>query len=113
MLKPGIFIDRSVLEVFANEIVRVTKTISSLDSNADLEIHIDDGTANAKVFRGRANQNDLVGVCELPPALERRALKISNRLPFSPRSGQTCKEPRNSPCILKTSQMPGPICSPG
>ncbi len=46
-----IFIDRSVLEVFANESVCITKIISPLDDNATLEIHADDGDANAKLIQ--------------------------------------------------------------
>ena len=47
-LKLRIFIDRSVLEVFANETVCVTKTSSPLEANAVLEIRAEGGTANAK-----------------------------------------------------------------
>jgi len=43
-----IFIDRSVLEVFANETVCVTKIISPLDANATLEIRAEGGAATAK-----------------------------------------------------------------
>ena len=43
-----IFIDRSVLEVFANETVCVTKIIAPLDANATLTIRADDGRAVAK-----------------------------------------------------------------
>jgi len=43
-----IFIDRSVLEVFANETVCITKIISPLDANATMEIRAEDGTATAK-----------------------------------------------------------------
>jgi beta-fructofuranosidase len=43
-----IFVDRSVLEVFANETACVTKTISPLDANAALEIRAEGGSANAK-----------------------------------------------------------------
>lgn len=43
-----IFIDRSVLEVFANETVCVTKIITPLDSTASLAIHADGGPAVAK-----------------------------------------------------------------
>ena len=38
VLKLRIFIDRSALEVFANEIVCVTKTISPLEASALLAI---------------------------------------------------------------------------
>ena len=47
-LKLSIFIDRSVLEVFANETVCITKTIAPLDATATLEIRAGGGTANAK-----------------------------------------------------------------
>jgi len=47
-LKLRIFIDRSVLEVFANETVCVTKTISPLQANTALEIRAEGGNANAK-----------------------------------------------------------------
>jgi len=47
-LKLRIFIDRSVLEVFANETVCVTKTISPLAPDAALEIRAEGGNANAK-----------------------------------------------------------------
>ena len=47
-LELEIFIDRSVLEVFANETACVTKTISALEANAALEIHAEGGNANAK-----------------------------------------------------------------
>ena len=50
-LKLRIFIDRSVLEVFANESVCVTKVISPLDANAALEISAGGGNANAKRIR--------------------------------------------------------------
>ena len=43
-----VFIDRSVLEVFANETVCVTKIIAPLDANATLTIRADDGRAVAK-----------------------------------------------------------------
>ena len=42
------FIDRSVLEVFANDTACVTKVIPLLDANAPLEIHADGGTARVK-----------------------------------------------------------------
>jgi beta-fructofuranosidase len=45
-----VFIDRSVLEVFANETVCVTKVISPLDTHASLEIRADGGTAKVKRF---------------------------------------------------------------
>ena len=44
----NVFVDRSVLEVFANEIACVTKTISPLEANAALEIRVEGGNANAK-----------------------------------------------------------------
>lgn len=47
-LKLRIFIDRSVLEVFANETVCITKTVAPLEANASLEIRIEGGSANAK-----------------------------------------------------------------
>ena len=47
-LKLRIFIDRSVLEVFANEIVCFTKTISPLEANAVLELRAEGGNANAR-----------------------------------------------------------------
>jgi sucrose-6-phosphate hydrolase SacC (GH32 family) len=43
-----IFIDRSVLEVFANETVCTTKVISPLGANAVLHIRADGGMADAK-----------------------------------------------------------------
>jgi beta-fructofuranosidase len=43
-----IFIDRSVLEVFANETVCATKVISPLDASVTLEINAQGGTARAK-----------------------------------------------------------------
>jgi len=46
-----IFIDRSVMEVFANETACVTKNIAPLDGNLSLEIRAEDGQANAKVIR--------------------------------------------------------------
>ena len=46
-----IFIDRSVLEVFANESVCITKIISPPHANATLEIHADGGGANAQLIR--------------------------------------------------------------
>jgi len=46
-----IFIDRSVLEVFANETVCATKIISPLDTSATLEIHAQDGAATAKLVQ--------------------------------------------------------------
>ena len=48
VLKLRIFIDRSVLEVFANETVCVTKTISLLEAGALLEIRTEGGAATAK-----------------------------------------------------------------
>jgi sucrose-6-phosphate hydrolase SacC (GH32 family) len=47
-LKLRIFLDRSVMEVFANETVCVTKVISPLDANASLEIRAEGGVAKAK-----------------------------------------------------------------
>jgi beta-fructofuranosidase len=46
-LKLRIFIDRSVLEVFANETVCITKVISLLPDNAILQVRADGGTATA------------------------------------------------------------------
>jgi sucrose-6-phosphate hydrolase SacC (GH32 family) len=46
-----IFIDRSVLEVFANETVCATKVISPLDANATLEISAQGGTAKANLIQ--------------------------------------------------------------
>jgi len=43
-----IFMDRSVLEVFANETVCITKIIPSLDASPVLEIRATDGAASAK-----------------------------------------------------------------
>ncbi len=47
-LRLRIFIDRSVLEVFANETVCATKVISPLDANAMLELQSRGGIAQAK-----------------------------------------------------------------
>jgi len=47
-LKLRIFLDRSVLEVFANETVCVTKTIAPLEPGVSLEIRAEDGQASAK-----------------------------------------------------------------
>ena len=47
-LKLDVFIDRSVLEVFANETACITKTIAPLDAGATLEIRAQGGAANAK-----------------------------------------------------------------
>jgi beta-fructofuranosidase len=46
-----IFIDRSVLEVFANETVCITKIIPPLDNNSTLEIHSFEAAATAKLVR--------------------------------------------------------------
>jgi beta-fructofuranosidase len=46
-----IFIDRSVLEVFANETACITKIISPLDADITLEIHAEGGNANAKLIQ--------------------------------------------------------------
>jgi beta-fructofuranosidase len=46
-----IFIDRSVLEVFANETVCITKIIPPLDNNSTLEIHSLEDSATAKLVR--------------------------------------------------------------
>jgi len=50
-LKLRIFIDRSVVEVFANETACLTKTISLLGSNSTLSIHSDGGAATLKRLR--------------------------------------------------------------
>jgi beta-fructofuranosidase len=47
-LRLHIFIDRSVLEVFANETVCATKVISPLGANSVLQIHAEGGTADAR-----------------------------------------------------------------
>ncbi|MDQ6630139.1 MAG: GH32 C-terminal domain-containing protein, partial [Verrucomicrobiota bacterium] len=44
-LRLRIFLDRSTLEIFANDAVCITKTISPLNSNASLEIFAHDGKA--------------------------------------------------------------------
>jgi beta-fructofuranosidase len=46
-----IFIDRSVLEIFANEIVCFTKVIAPLDNNASLEIRAQGGAATARLIQ--------------------------------------------------------------
>jgi beta-fructofuranosidase len=43
-----VFIDRSVLEVYANDSVCITRVISPLDSDSRLKIHAGGGTANVK-----------------------------------------------------------------
>ncbi len=48
ILKLRIFIDRSVLEVFANDTVCVTKIISPLKAEATLELRATDGRATAR-----------------------------------------------------------------
>jgi beta-fructofuranosidase len=48
-LRLRIFIDRSVLEAFANETVCITKTIPPLAANATLAIRAEDGPARAKL----------------------------------------------------------------
>ena len=47
-LKLRIFIDRSVLEVFANDTVCITKKITPMEAGAVLELHADGGNAIAK-----------------------------------------------------------------
>ena len=47
-LRLRIFIDRSVLEVFANETVGLTKIISPLGDTPTLELHAEGGPARAK-----------------------------------------------------------------
>jgi beta-fructofuranosidase len=44
-----IFVDRTVLEVFANETACITKTIPALGSNLSLSVHSDAGTADFKL----------------------------------------------------------------
>jgi len=51
-LKLRVFIDRSVLEVFANETACVTKTISLVGNNSHFSIHSEGGTADLKRLRG-------------------------------------------------------------
>ena len=46
-----IFVDRSVLEVVANDTVWVTKTIPLLDAKASLNIKSDGGAANFKLVQ--------------------------------------------------------------
>ena len=46
-----IFMDRSVLEVFANDTVCITKHISPLDDSATLTIRSHGGIANAKLVQ--------------------------------------------------------------
>ena len=46
-----IFIDRSVLEVFANETVCITKIISPLDASATLKISAGGDAANARLVQ--------------------------------------------------------------
>jgi beta-fructofuranosidase len=46
-----IFIDHSVLEIFANGTACVTKIISLLDASATLEIRAQGGTANVKLLQ--------------------------------------------------------------
>jgi sucrose-6-phosphate hydrolase SacC (GH32 family) len=43
-----IFIDRSVLEIFANDTLCATKIISPLEAGATLQISAPDGSAQAK-----------------------------------------------------------------
>ena len=50
-LKLHIFIDRSVLEVFANETACATKVISPLGDDSVLQIRADGGTANVKLVQ--------------------------------------------------------------
>jgi len=61
-----IFIDRSVLEVFANETVCVTKVISPLDAEAILQIRADSGTANARVVEAWPLKRYVIG-SRFPP----------------------------------------------
>jgi beta-fructofuranosidase len=46
-----IFIDRSVVEVFANDTACLTKIISPLDSNSTLEIRTQGGSATARLLQ--------------------------------------------------------------
>jgi sucrose-6-phosphate hydrolase SacC (GH32 family) len=46
-----IFVDRSVVEVVANETVWVTKTIPLLDANTSLKVRSDGGAANFKLVQ--------------------------------------------------------------
>jgi beta-fructofuranosidase len=48
MLSLRMFIDRSVLEVFANDTACITKVISPLDANASLEVRAEGGSAQVK-----------------------------------------------------------------
>ena len=50
-LKLDVFIDRSVLEVFANETACITKTIAPLNAGATLEIRAQGGAATAKCIQ--------------------------------------------------------------
>jgi beta-fructofuranosidase len=50
-LKLRIFVDRSVLEVFANETVCITKTISPLDANPTLSVRSDGGAVTFKLVQ--------------------------------------------------------------
>ena len=49
-LELRVFIDRSVMEVFANETRCVTEAITPLAANTALAIHAEDGTAKAKLI---------------------------------------------------------------
>jgi beta-fructofuranosidase len=49
-LKLRIFLDRSVLEVFANETVCITKTIQTPAAAANLTLHAEGGSATAKLI---------------------------------------------------------------
>jgi len=50
-LRLRIFMDRSVLEVFANDTVCVTKTMPPLEGNSTLSIRTDEGQARLKALR--------------------------------------------------------------
>lgn len=50
-LKLRVFLDRSVLEVFANETVCITKTIQPPAAAANLTLHADGGSATAKLIQ--------------------------------------------------------------
>ena len=85
-LKLRIFIDRSVLEVFANESACVTKTISPLEASGTLEIRAEGGSQR-EADSSLAHKNHLVmrGL-GLKPAHSRAVLRISACLPFLPPS---------------------------
>ena len=53
-LKLQIFMDRSVLEVFANDTVCLTKTIKPFEGDAILRVQVDGGIAKVKRFQSWA-----------------------------------------------------------